>query len=102
MKREYSRREELPPPRSRVPADYGSRIVPERRVAYREDYPVRESGYTDLHRSTSRPAARRDYPDESYGQRFERHPSYREARARDYESISGSKRPYSAVVTIFH
>ncbi|KAK3433922.1 hypothetical protein EUGRSUZ_D01204 [Eucalyptus grandis] len=97
LKREYTRREELPPPRSRVPADYGSRIVPERRVAYRDDYPVRESGYTDLHRSTSRPAARRDYPDESYGQRFERHPSYREARARDYESVSGSKRPYSAV-----
>ncbi|KAF8032210.1 hypothetical protein BT93_D1204 [Corymbia citriodora subsp. variegata] len=97
VKREYSRREEIPPPRSRVPAEYGSRIVPERRVAYRDDYPVRESGYTDLHRSTSRPAARRDYPDESYGQRFERHPSYRETRARDYESISGSKRPYSAV-----
>ncbi|KAK4592613.1 hypothetical protein RGQ29_016943 [Quercus rubra] len=101
LKREYGRRDELPPPRSRAPADYVPRAVPERRQSYRDDYSSRGPGYSDLPRSTSRPAARRAYVDDGYGQRFERPPppppSYREGRPRDYDSISGSKRPYAAL-----
>lgn len=104
LKREYVRRDELPPPRSRAPADYGPRAVPERRQSYRDDYSSRGPGYSDLPRSTSRPAARRAYVDDGYGQRFERPPppppSYREGRPRDYDSLSGSKRPYAALVSI--
>lgn len=104
LKREYVRRDELPPPRSRAPTDYGPRAVPERRQSYRDDYSSRGPGYSDLPRSTSRPAARRAYVDDGYGQRFERPPppppSYREGRPRDYDSISGSKRPYAALVSI--
>ncbi|XP_059651662.1 heterogeneous nuclear ribonucleoprotein Q-like [Cornus florida] len=97
LKRDYGRRDELPP-RSRVAAEYGPRVVPERRPTYRDDYSSRGSGYSDIPRSTSRNAARRTYVDDGYGQRFERPPpSYREGRARDYDSISGSKRPYSAL-----
>lgn len=104
FKREYGRRDEVPPPRSRVATDYGSRAVPERRQSYRDDYTPRGPGYSDPPRSTSRTGGRRAYVDEGYGQRYERHPppshpppSYREGRARDYDSISGSKRPYSAL-----
>ncbi|XP_022770149.1 nucleolin-like [Durio zibethinus] len=98
LKREYSRRDELPPPRSRAVVDYGSRFVPERRPSYGDEYSSRNSGYSDLPRSTSRPAARRPYVDDAYVQRFERPPpSYREGRGRDYASMSGSKRPYSAM-----
>ncbi|XP_017977005.1 PREDICTED: nucleolin isoform X1 [Theobroma cacao] len=98
LKREYGRRDEVPPPRSRAPVDYGSRVVPERRPSYRDDYSARSSGYSDLPRSTSRTAARRPYVDDAYGQRFERPPpSYRDGRGRDYDSMSGSKRPYSAM-----
>lgn len=100
LKREYGRRDEIPPPRSRATADYVPRAVPERRQSYRDDYSSRGHGYSDLPRSTSRPAARRAYVDDGYGQRFERPPpppSYREGRARDYDSISGSKRPYAAL-----
>ncbi|XVF22862.1 hypothetical protein REPUB_Repub12eG0207800 [Reevesia pubescens] len=98
MKREYSRHDELPPPRSRAVMDYGSRVVPDRRTSYREEYSSRNSGYSDLPRSTSRTAARRPYVDDPYAQRFERPPpSYREGRGRDYDSMSGSKRPYSAM-----
>lgn len=104
LKREYSRRDELPPPRSRAPADYGSRVVPERRTSYRDDYSSRGPGYSDPPRSTSRTATRRAYVDDGYVQRFERPPppppSYREGRARDYDSISGSKRPYSSLVSV--
>ncbi|XP_030961933.1 heterogeneous nuclear ribonucleoprotein R isoform X2 [Quercus lobata] len=101
LKRDYGRRDDLPPPRSRAPADYGPRAVPERRQSYRDDYSSRGPGYSDLPRSTSRPAARRAYVDDGYGQRFERPPppppTYREGRPRDYDSISGSKRPYAAL-----
>ncbi|KAK0580342.1 hypothetical protein LWI29_000875 [Acer saccharum] len=98
LKRDYGRRDEVPPPRSRAPVDYGSRVVPERRQSYRDDYPSRGPGYSDLPRSTSRTAARRPYIEDSYSQRFERPPpSYREGRPRDYDSVSGSKRPYSAM-----
>lgn len=106
MKRDYGRREDLPPPRSRVAADYGSRVASERRPSYR-DYPARGPAYSDLPRSTSRAAPRRGYVDDGYGQRFERpppppppHPSYREGRPRDYENISGSKRQYAAIVSV--
>lgn len=102
LKREYSRRDEIPPPRSRAVADYGSRVVQERRLSYRDDYSSRGPGYSDPPRSTSRTGARRAYVDDGYGQRFDRPPppppSYREGRARDYDTISGSKRPYSAMV----
>ncbi|KAK9273106.1 hypothetical protein L1049_017913 [Liquidambar formosana] len=97
LKRDYGRHEELPP-RSRAVAEYGSRIAPERRSSYRDDYSSRGSGYADLPRSTSRSTTRRAYLDDGYGQRFERPPpSYREGRARDYDSMAGSKRPYTAL-----
>jgi len=107
MKRDYSRREDIPPPRSRVAVDYGSRVASERRPSYR-DYPARGPGpgYSELPRSTSRAAPRRGYVDDGYSQRFERPPppppphlSYREGRPRDYETLSGSKRAYSAIVS---
>ncbi|KAK9911138.1 hypothetical protein M0R45_035061 [Rubus argutus] len=104
FKREYGRRDDLPPPRSRAAVDYSSRAMPERRQSYRDDYSTRGPSYADPPRSTSRSTARRAYVDDSYGQRFERHPPpppppsyHREGRARDYDSISGSKRPYSAL-----
>lgn len=99
LKRDYGRRDELPP-RGRPAADYAPppRVPPERRPSYREDYSSRGSGYSDLPRTSSRPATRRPYVDEGYGQRFERPPpSYREGRGRDYDTISGSKRPYSSM-----
>ncbi|XP_065859110.1 uncharacterized protein [Euphorbia lathyris] len=99
LKREYGRRDELPPPRSRAPVDYGSRAVLERRPSsYRDDYSSRGSGYSDIPRGPSRTSGRRAYVDDGYGQRLERHPpSYREERVRDYDSLSGSKRPYSTM-----
>lgn len=100
LKRDYGRREEVPL-RSRPAVDYGSRVAPERRPSYRDDYATRGSGYNDIPRNTSRTAARRTYEDDAYGQRFERPPppSYREGRPRDYDSIAGSKRPYGALVS---
>jgi hypothetical protein len=105
LKRDYGRRDDLPPPRSRAATDYGPRAAPERRPSYRDDYSSRGPAYSDIPRTTSRPAARRAYVDDGYGQRFERPPpppppSYREGRARDYDSISGSKRPYAALVSV--
>ncbi|CAO2835236.1 unnamed protein product [Amaranthus hypochondriacus] len=98
LKRDYPRREELPP-RSRPVADYSSRLPPERRPSYRDDYDARSPVYADAHRSSaSRSTARRPYPDDSYAPRYERPlPSYREGRPRDYDSMSGSKRSYSAM-----
>ncbi|CAK7347772.1 unnamed protein product [Dovyalis caffra] len=98
LKREYVRRDELPPPRSRPSVDYVPRSVPERRPSYRDDYSSRGTSYSDLPRSTSRTSARRAYADDGYSQRYERPPpSYREGRARDYDSVAGSKRPYPAM-----
>ncbi|KAK8565962.1 hypothetical protein V6N13_021034 [Hibiscus sabdariffa] len=98
LKREYGRRDELPPPRSRGVADYGSRVVPDRHPSYREEYSSRNSGYFDLPRTTSRTAARRPYVDDAYAPRFERPPpSYREGHGRDYDTMSGSKRPYAVM-----
>ncbi|XP_057510193.1 uncharacterized protein LOC130792670 isoform X1 [Actinidia eriantha] len=99
LKRDYGRRDELPA-RGRAAADYASRAPPERRPSYRDDYSSRSAGYPDLPRTTSRTAARRPYVDDGYGQRFDRPPpppSYREGRGREYDTISGSKRPYSAM-----
>ncbi|KAF5732852.1 putative RNA binding protein [Tripterygium wilfordii] len=103
LKRDYGQRDELPPPRSRVAIDYGSRAAVERRPpSYRDEY-SRSSGYSDIPRSTSRTVARRAYVDDGYSQSFERPPpSYREGRARDYDSISGSKRSYSAMDDVPH
>ncbi|CAN0921752.1 Heterogeneous nuclear ribonucleoprotein Q [Linum grandiflorum] len=96
LKREYSRRDELPPLRSRAPIDYGPRAVPERRQSYRDEYSSRGAAYPDIPRGNSRGSSRRDYVDDAYPQRFERpDPSYREGRPRDYDSFSGSKRPYA-------
>ena len=100
FKREYVRHEELPSPRSRPAVDYGPRSVPERRPSYREDYSSHGTSYSDLPRSTSRTSARRAYADDGYNQRYERPPpSYQEGRSRDYDSVAGSKRPYSAIVS---
>ncbi|KAL1339162.1 hypothetical protein AAHE18_U014100 [Arachis hypogaea] len=103
-KRDYVRREDIPPPRSRVATDYGSRMASERRPSYR-DYPARGPAYSDIPRSTARAAPRRGYVDDGYGQRFERppppppsaHMSYREGRPRDYDALSGSKRSYASI-----
>lgn len=98
LRREYVRREELPPPRSRAVAEYSSRVPSDRRMPYRDDYSSRGSGYPDMPRGPSRAAPRRDYVDDGYGQRYERPPpAYREARGRDYDTLSGSKRPYTAL-----
>ncbi|CAI0446044.1 unnamed protein product [Linum tenue] len=99
LKREYTRRDEVPPPRSRAAIDYSSRDIPERSQSYRDEYSLRGSGYPDLSRSSFRGSARRAYVDDAYVQRFEGPPpSYREGRAHDYDSFSGSKRPYSMMV----
>nr|XP_019705539.1 nucleolin isoform X2 [Elaeis guineensis] len=98
-KRDYGRRDELPPPlpRSRAATEYGSRVPTEKRSSYRDDYPSRGSAYSDIApRSAPRTADRRAYIDDGYGRKLERPlPTYREGRSRDYDSISGSKRPYS-------
>lgn len=103
MKRDYGRSVDLPPPRNRVSEDYGSQVASQRRPSYR-DYPARVSGYPDLHRSTPRVVPRRDSLDDGYGQRLERPPpppphlSHREGQPHDYDTLSGSKRPYTAIV----
>ncbi|XP_072986874.1 uncharacterized protein [Typha latifolia] len=96
-KRDYGRRNELPPARSRAVVEYGSRIPTERRQSYRDDYSSRGSGYSDIApRGPSRTSDRRAYADDGYGRKLERPlPPYREVRSREYDSISGSKRPYA-------
>lgn len=103
LKRDYGHREELHS-RSRAAAiDYtsSSRATSDRRPPYRDDYhPPRPSGYSDLPRGgSSRSTGRRPYVDDGYNERYERPPpSYHEGRGREYDSMSGSKRPYAAVV----
>ncbi|XP_011017400.1 PREDICTED: nucleolin-like isoform X2 [Populus euphratica] len=98
LKREYGRRDEPPPSRSRPAVDYDPRSIPERRPSYRDEYSSRGTSYADLPRSTSRMSARRAYADDGYSQRYERPPpSYREGHGRDYDSVAGSKRPYPAM-----
>lgn len=100
-RREYVRRDELPPPRSRAALDYSPRAPVDRRPSFRDDYSPRGSGYSDLGpRSAPRLSDRRAYPDDSYGGKFDRPlPTYRESRVRDYDTISGSKRPYADMVS---
>ncbi|CAJ2645628.1 unnamed protein product [Trifolium pratense] len=103
MKRAYDRPVDLPPPRSRVSADYGSQMSSQRRPSSYGDYPARDSAYSDLHRNASRTAPRRGYLDDGYDRRLERPPpppphlSYREGRPHDYDTQSGSKRPYASI-----
>ncbi|CAH8265970.1 unnamed protein product [Arabidopsis lyrata] len=97
LKRDYDRRDDLPPPRSRPAVSYSSRLSPERHLSYRDDYPPRGSGYSDLPRSSSRSEMRRPFVDDPYSPRFERPPSYSEGRPRAYEPLPGSKRPYAAL-----
>lgn len=101
LKRDYghTHREELHS-RSRAAIDYSSRATSDRRPPYRDDYPPRPSGYPDLPRGgAARSTARRPYVDDGYNERYERPPpSYHEGRGREYDSMSGSKRPYAAVV----
>ncbi|KAM3287566.1 hypothetical protein P3S67_020996 [Capsicum chacoense] len=97
LKRYYGRPEEILPPRSRAIAEYPSRIHSDRRASYRDGYLPPGSNYPELPRGTHS-SARRAYVDVGYGQWFERPPtSYREGRGREYDSLSGSKRPYTAV-----
>ncbi|KAF8702871.1 hypothetical protein HU200_032707 [Digitaria exilis] len=98
-RREYGRRDELPPPRSRVVLDYSPRVPVDRRPSFRDDYSPRGSGYSDLGpRSAPRLSDRRAYPDDGYGGKFDRPlPTYRESRVRDYDTIAGSKRPYAVM-----
>ncbi|XP_076950476.1 uncharacterized protein LOC143623455 [Bidens hawaiensis] len=109
LKREYSRREELPP-RSRAVVDYGPppRSAPERHSSYRDSYhPTRvpPPAYADIPRGPSHSSSRRAAYADSGNYReirprdYERPPpSYRETRPRDYEPpVSGSKRSYAAL-----
>lgn len=100
-KRDFGRREEVPP-RSRAAINYGSRVATERRSYKHDDYPSRGSGYSDVApRSASRTSARGVYVDDGYDRRVERlPPTYREGRARDHDTMSGSKRPCSALVSL--
>ncbi|XP_062185825.1 uncharacterized protein LOC133889324 [Phragmites australis] len=96
-RREYLRRDELPPPRSRAAVDYSLRVPVDRRPSFRDDYSPRGSGYSDLGpRSAPRLSERRAYADDSYGGKYDRPlPAYREGRGHDYDTISGSKRSYA-------
>lgn len=98
LKRDFGRRDDLPPPRSRPAVSYSSRLSPERHLSYRDDYAPRGSGYSDLPRSSSRSEMRRPFVDDLYSPRFERPPSYSDGRSRAYEPLPGSKRPYAALV----
>ncbi|KAL3833043.1 hypothetical protein ACJIZ3_007779 [Penstemon smallii] len=96
-KRDYSHREELPP-RSRAATGYSSRIPSDRRPSYRDVYSPRGSGYPDFPRGGTSRSTARAYIDDGYSQRYEGPPpTYWEGRGREYDSMSGSKRPYSAV-----
>ena len=99
-RREYGRRDELPPPRSRATfGDYSSRVPVDRRP-YRDEYSPRVSAYSDLGpRSAPRLSDRRAYIDDGYGGKIDRSlPTYREGRGRDYDTMSGSKRSYAEMV----
>lgn len=101
LKRDYGRRDDLLPPRSRPALSYSSsRLSPERHLSYRDDYAPRGSAYSDIPRDSSRLEMRRPYGEDLYSPRFERPPpSYSEGRSRAYdEPLPGSKRPYSALV----
>jgi len=102
-KRDYGRRDEPYDDRqvrsSRSAPDFSTRAAAARRSSYRDSYANRGSGsYSDNAppRGVSRTVSRRPpYPEESYGRRIDK--PYRDSRGRDYDTVSGSKRPYSAV-----
>ncbi|PKA60751.1 Polyadenylate-binding protein 2 [Apostasia shenzhenica] len=98
-KRDYVKHVEVAP-RSRAVAEYGPRIPTVRRTTYGDDYSPRRGDYSDIPpRNFPRSAERRPYIDDGYERKVERPvPPYREGRGREYDSISGSKRPYSALV----
>ena len=100
LKRDYGHREELSSRSRAAVIDYNSRATSDRRAPYRDDYPPRPSGYLDMPRGgAARSTGRRPYVDDGYNERYERPPpSYHEGRGREYDSMSGSKRPYAAVV----
>lgn len=88
---------------SRAAIDYAPRVPSDRRTSYRDEYSSHGSGYADFPGGTSRTAVRRAYVDDGYEQRFERPPPvYRESRAREYDTISGSKRAYTALVCDYY
>ncbi|XP_042493385.1 heterogeneous nuclear ribonucleoprotein Q-like [Macadamia integrifolia] len=95
-RRDYMRQDE-PLPRS---SDY-TRAHSERQSSYRDAYPSRGPRYPNSPpRSASHGAARRTppfYAEEGYGRAVEQPLSYRDSHSRDYSSISGSKRPHSAM-----
>ncbi|KAL5214045.1 hypothetical protein ABZP36_003197 [Zizania latifolia] len=96
----YVRRDELPPPRSRVNFDdYSSRVPVDRHPSYRDNYSPRGAAYSDLGpRSAPRLSDRRAYADDGYGGKIDRPlPTYREGRGRDYDTMSGSKRSYTEI-----
>lgn len=97
LKRHYDR-QDGPEPRGRAVIEHGPGTINEGRSSYGHVY-SRGRGYSDIPpRSLSRTAGRRAYVDEGYGRNTERPlPPYRDGRIRDYDSISGSKRPYSAM-----
>ncbi|XP_073288584.1 uncharacterized protein [Primulina huaijiensis] len=98
LKRDYAHREEIPPPRSRAPVDYSSRVSLDRRPLYKNDYSPHGSGYPDLPRGGTSHSVRKAYVDDGYSQRYERPPPvYREVRGREYDSMSGSKRSYAVM-----
>jgi hypothetical protein len=104
-RREYGRRDDLPPPRSRATfADYAPRVPVDRRHSYRDDYSSRGSAYSDLGpRSAPRLSDRRAYADDDYVEKIDRPlPPYREGRGLDYDTISGSKRSYAEMVRIVY
>jgi RNA recognition motif-containing protein len=102
-KRDYGRRDEPYDDRqvrsSRSAPDFSTRAAAARRSSYRDSYANRGSvSYSDNAppRGVSRTVSRRPpYPEESYGRRIDK--PYRDSRGRDYDTVSGSKRPYSAV-----
>ncbi|XP_068641351.1 heterogeneous nuclear ribonucleoprotein Q-like isoform X2 [Aristolochia californica] len=97
LKRDYIRHAERHP-RS---AYFLSRAATDRRLTHRDEaYPSRELDYLDsLPHGASRSATRRPslYAEESYGRPVERSSSYRDSHIREYGSISGVKRPHSAM-----
>eukprot|EP01018_Ginkgo_biloba_P012951 Gb_38984 [translate_table: standard] len=97
-RRDYREQAEPYPDRQVRPSSR-SVTAPPRRSSYRDDYEYHGSGYSDsLPPSRSRiPSHRPSYPEESYGHPMDQVPAYRNGPARDYETLSGSKRAYSAL-----
>ncbi|XP_068637678.1 uncharacterized protein [Aristolochia californica] len=97
VKRDYIRHDE-PHPRS---TDFVSRAAIERHLTHKDHtYSSHGLGYLDcLPHGASRSAARRSslYAEESYDRPVERPSSYRDSHIREYGSVSGVRRPHSAM-----